>query len=401
MRWLTIDPTNRREAAYRAEKLKAIDAWWREFPLVSDRIAAQFSGDASLDLPAWMETHLGGIDPRLMWEFGPAISGTGHRLVITPEAEHWLRPLVGTLLERAPALDGWEYYPYRLADSAEMAIETVKSRAGSDISTGRVSASIDAGKIHLAFVLPQCEGPLDAEARSAAFVATETLLGEELLDKWIGEIEVAAPPRRGWLAALRRADGSPDARQTLPLEALRPRVEQLVDELRGRLPDAPSFRFIHDCEWSSYELHPGEHDDYSGRDDLLVAITGRPDVFEAAHGGGLFHSQCFTRHGETFCYLKLDGRQGLAGSRFADRAAIEDALNAALIPAQVGCAIGGGTGLRYSYIDLALTNLNAARQVIRDVLLEGGVPRRTWLLFFDSALEREWTGIHDNAPEPP
>jgi hypothetical protein len=412
MRWLTIDPTNRGEAAYRAEKLKAIDAWWREFRLHADRLGELFAGQTEWDMPAWMHRWLGPVDQRLLWEYGPAADGQGHRLVITPEAEHWLRPLVATLLERAPAIPGWEFHGYRLPDDMATAIESVRARTGSDVSQAHVSVELDGSKIQLTFFLADCEGPLDAKARTAAFVATEELLGEERLDQWIGEIGVAPPPKRGLLAALRRSEPQPDPRELRPLDSLQPRVDALVEELVARLPESPCFRFIHDCQWSSYTLEPEsrtglkpvppeESDDYAGRADLLVAVTGRPDVFEAGHGQGLFHSRCLSRHGETFCYLKIDGAEGLANSRFEDRAAIEDGLNAALVPAQAGCVIGGGTGLRYSYVDLALVNLAAARQIIRDVLLEGGVPHRTWLLFFDASLSREWIGIHDDTPPPP
>jgi hypothetical protein len=400
MRWLTIDPTNRSEAAYRAEKLKAIDAWWRSFAERAEAIEQFLAGIASWDLAAWMRAGLDPVDRRLMWEFGPAVSGAGHRLVITPEADHWLRPLVGTLLERAPRHEGWEFYAYRLPDPPELALEAVKSRTGSDVSQAQTCAAIEGGKVQLTFCLPECEGPLDAKARSAAFVAAEALLGEERLDQWIGEIHVAPLPRRGLLAALRR-DARLDPRDLAPLDELKPRVDALVAELVSKLPEAPSFRFLQDCPWSSYTLEPVESEDYPDRADLLVAVTGRKDVFEAVHGGGLFNSECFSRHGETFCYLKIDGAEGLEDSRFADRAAIEDALNAALVPAQAGCVIGGGTGLRYSYVDLALVNLAAGRQAVRDVLLEGGIPRRTWLLFFDTALSREWAGVHDGAEPPP
>ncbi len=44
--------------------------------------------------------------------------------------------------------------------------------------------------------------------------------------------------------------------------------------------------------------------------------------------------------------------------KFADKSEIEDALDAVLRPQKFGCHIGGGTGLRYSYIDLALTDVN-------------------------------------------
>src|SRR5262245_36475517 len=119
MRWRFIDPNNRSEAAERAATIARIDSWWQEFQVKSGDLAALFSRKAQWDLPEWMARHLGDVHPKLMWEFGPAVRNGGHRLVITPEGQHHLRPLVRTLLERAPSVPGWEFYEYRLAEDLE------------------------------------------------------------------------------------------------------------------------------------------------------------------------------------------------------------------------------------------------------------------------------------------
>jgi hypothetical protein len=77
----------------------------------------------------------------------------------------------------------------------------------------------------------------------------------------------------------------------------------------------------------------------------------------------------FSRCGEAFCYLKLDESEGM---RFADIAEIHDAVDGALREAEVGCAIGRGTGLRYTYVDLAVTDGEATMQTVRPILREGG-----------------------------
>lgn len=62
---------------------------------------------------------------------------------------------------------------------------------------------------------------------------------------------------------------------------------------------------------------------------------------------------------------------------------------------------GSGTGLRYTYLDLALVDLDQGIQVIRKRLQEGGVPKRSWIQFFDADLAAEWIGIYDDSPPPP
>jgi hypothetical protein len=99
--------------------------------------------------------------------------------------------------------------------------------------------------------------------------------------------------------------------------------------------------------------------------------------------------------------LKIDGSEGLDEDGFLDRSSMEDALNEVLIPARAGCVIGGGTGAQYSYIDLALTDVESAIPLICSRLRAGKIPRRTWLLFFDGALAREWIGVYGDTPAPP
>jgi hypothetical protein len=134
---------------------------------------------------------------------------------------------------------------------------------------------------------------------------------------------------------------------------------------------------------------------------LFVGKSANPSLWISAHSGGLFFSERFSRCGETFCYVKLDGSQGLGEEGFADKSEIEDALDTALKPDKLGCCFGGGTGRRYSYIDLALTDVKKGIHSTRKRLQAGKVPKRSWILFFDSDLAAEWVGVYDDSPQPP
>src|SRR5829696_8907501 len=122
MRWLFSDPNNPEEAAYVRQTMAAIDRWWQAFGAKTDDLAALFKGRKVWDLPLFMEEHLQAIHPQIMWEYGPAVKGDGQRLVVTPEAERWLRPVVKTIFERAPKIAGWEFYPHRLPENVEQTI---------------------------------------------------------------------------------------------------------------------------------------------------------------------------------------------------------------------------------------------------------------------------------------
>lgn len=392
MRWRFHDPKNPQEAAERGQILGQIDAWWRAFQNKAEDLAALFTRQKEWDLPAWMAQHLGFIDERICWEYGPPVRGAGHRLVLTPESAHHLRPLVRTILERAPALDGWEFYEYRPAEDLESAQLTVQGGTEWDISAFEFRAARgDQQRIDLAFTAPSIADPEDQSALGAAFLAAEALLGEHCLENWIGAVELV-PAAQASSAPLQFRD----------LGRLQESVQALIGSMRDQLPPQPHCDWLtDDAEWTLWELTPQQADDYCGQQDLVVAKSPDPALWMAAHSGRLFSSERFSRCGETFCYVKIDGSAGLPEGGFADKAEIEDALDDVLKPAKLGCQIGGGMGLRYAYIDVALTDVEKGIETVRKRLQAGKVPKRSWIQFHDGELAAEWVGVYDDSPEPP
>ncbi len=399
MRWRTIDLNNHEEVGDRDRILAHIDSWWREFAAKTGELNDLFSRKSHWDLPGWMHRHLNAIHPALMWEYGPAANGPGHRLVITPESNQQLRPLVQTLLERAPPLDHWEFYAYRLPEDVKMALRSATARTGIDASEFTVNVVRgENNRIDVTFSLPAGAGIEQKTARHAAFAVSESLLGEECLDKWIGVIDAGTAERS---SALKSLFGKKEARRYLELGRLRDTTVSLLGSIRDQLPDSPHFAWVSNAEWTIWKLQPNPAADYTDQQDMMIAKSANSAQWMATRNGGVFASERFSRCGEKFCYLKIDGSQQLNPNGFKDKAEIEDAVDEVLKPAQLGCHIGGGTGLRYSYIDLALRDIDAAIPILRDRLQAGKLPRRSWLLFYDADLSAEWVGIYGDSPSPP
>jgi hypothetical protein len=314
------------------------------------------------------------------------LKGDGHRLVITPESRRELRPLVWELLARAPQIPGWEFYEYRPAESFEQAEFSVQGRTGGTLAG--MSVAITPGEhnlVDLTYVVP-ADWSEELSAK-VVFVATESLVGEEALDRWIGAIE------RTWKPA---ADMRP-----IPLERMRDEVERIIEGIRQSLPAEPWYAVdLESVPWSNFQLDPKEADDYPGQFDLFVGITPAPAIMTNVFSPCLFDSSRHSRCGETFCYLKIDGSEGLEGCEFDDREEIETAINEALRPLALGSTIGGGTGRRYGYIELALVDVDGAWRALRTLLTEARLPNRTWLLFHDSYLLADERGLYHDTPEP-
>jgi len=403
MRWIHVDRDNAVEAKALADKRRRIDAWWDAFASRRADIEAHIRGTTRWDLPAFMREHLDPLDPEIEWEYGAAVSGEGHRLVITPHSEHRLFPMVRTIVERAPRVAGWEFHARHPASPFDYAMRIVAGRADVDLAGTTVEVKRQPwGRLDLRFHLPRKVAVEDARARTAVLVATQSLVGEQVLHQWIGEIEVRRQGR------FHRLSFGEQPRDDVPLAQLASLVQRHVTRLLDERPDRPCID--RDDEVSLLKLSDDQvrkgagrptGTEHGGRTDIFVGTAALPGLWRAARFGLPIWSESFSRHGEVFGYVKLDGAQGLEGSVFAHKGEIEDALDEPLRAARAGCLIGGGSGLRYSYVDFALLDVEAGVRIMRDILREGNVNRRSWILFFDSVLEDEWIGIHPDTPPPP
>ena len=386
MRWRFPHPS---ESAARELILGCIEAWWKAFAEAGPRLDDFFRRRGSWDLAGWMRGTLGLVDERIVWEFGPpARGGDGHRLVLTPESERQLRPLVEVVLARAPRVPGWEFHAHRLPETLAAALRTVAERTSVDLTGWLARATLsEEGLVDVTLAPPAPLTPT-GEVHRAALVLVEALVGEEVMDVWIGAIEV---------------DEEPDGGAGVPLVALAGHLGARVEARRARVPELPYWRRAADAPWTLLRLAPKTSAavDYPGQQDMLVAKTVDFELWRAQHGRRPFHSRRFSRSGEIMGTLKIDGAEGLPTDGLADKAAVEDAVTAALEPRGLGGQIGGGTGLRYSYVDLALTDVEAAMDALRPVLRAGKLPRRTWLQFFDAELADEWLPLWDDTPPPP
>jgi hypothetical protein len=379
------------EARAREEILARIDAFWRLFAEKAERLASQVLGRHE-EVAAFMQEHLSPIDPGIAWELGPEPEGGGahHALALTPEVRRHLVPLVDVVLARAPRLPGWEFHAHRQPRPIEMVRATVKGRVGVEL-TEKWSARAWQGKLGGVQLLVSPPGGLfrsTAKDQEVALVALEALLGEELLYGWVDGLELA---RRGG---------------TSPLEELPASVASLVAAVREQLPVEPWVKRSPlpagqegkvEMPFSVMQLQPKPADDYPAQADLAVGSALSRELWNAQHHGH-FVDQRFSRAGETFCYLKVDGRE-LEEER--ERAEYEEPIIDALAEAGLGCVVGGGTGLFYSYTELALSDVIAAMEVMRPILRAQKLPLRSWLLFWDARLADEWLPVWDDTPPPP
>ncbi len=376
-----LGPQQPQEAQEHARLDAAIDRWWVEFARILHEVT-RWIDEKAPSRHEVLADPLHAIHEELMWEVGPS-QGGGRFLAITPESNRGLRPLVGTLLQRAPRIPNWQFLAYRPPRDVATVIGGVDERAGVDISGATVSLSVGSGhRIDLDFQSPRIQSSDDRKAMYAALIATESLLGEEPLDRSVGFVSVSP---------------SGDAPAGCALDALSRVFAEHLSRARDTLPTEPCWKWGRDDRWCKMSWEPVTAEEYPGRDDLVVAMTQVPDLVQAARAHRLICSENFSKMGERFLTVKIDGMGG-PGAQVSQRSAITDALDETLSKYHLGISVGGGTGLRYAYIDFALMK---AVPLVRSRLRELELPIRSWILPLDSDLRDEWVGVWDETPAPP
>ena len=223
-----------------------IGDWWKAFEKKVTDLDLLFSGEKEWDLPAWMHENLNPINAALMWEFGPGLKG-GHRLVITPESDFFLRPLAKQIVSQAPTINNWEFYTYRLpTQDLDDVLSAIEGRSNAKNLALGVSFERDTFNTVGIFVHFDKQSLLDKDlVDQQAFILVETLFGEEYLDKWVGFIEPVE-----------------SVEPYITLEQAYSEFKIFVNHIRAELPEQPLYVSVPESNSAISVSTPEEQADY-------------------------------------------------------------------------------------------------------------------------------------------
>ena len=317
-------------------------------------------------------------------------------VVVSPQGERRLRPLTEAIIERAPKLPGVRFVSHRPPRPLGEALDAVKRSHGHDLTAGRARAGFSRG--HLLDVVVYAPGfaGVRSEARqSAAELALVGLLGERLVDDWLGDID-AEPAAGGGPLRVLNTETAP----TFPLAELPAAVSRAVEGLRAGLPELPCAGISRDG-WVLFEVEPDAAMDPPAQDDVALASSALPEMLKCFLEGSPFSSLRFVQGSERFAYLKIDCHHLSFESRIGERTHLEDRLAERLAEQSLGAVVGNGLGLRYLYVDVALAPGRKSVDLVCEIARAASVAKRSWLLFFDTDLADEWVGVWPETPPPP
>jgi hypothetical protein len=322
-------------------------------------------------------------------------------------------PLAELLLSAAPDDVGCLLSLGRPALSLERALEEARQQHALELGRATFRAGFSRG--HLLEVTLGLPGGTGSEnEQNAAENLVRALLGDRLFETWIGAVHVTPAPRGGPLRVL----DATAPRTSLPLRELLPTVSAAtLGVLRG-LQDSqhavsnmsPSASVSTNAgadgagvssssssssereQWTLLEVEPVDASgDSSRKGDLVLASTCTPELLRCYLDGSPCASRRFSHSGEHFLFVSYQDDEPSAERRVAKRNVIESALCDSVTG--VGAVTGVGLGVRNTYVDLALCNLETGLSHLVSKLRELDAPERTFIQFFDSELSDEWLSI--------
>lgn len=176
---------------------EAIHAFWKWWPGAAPGFAASFStGEHSEALIEEMNAHVKAIDAGLDWEFGPGHESE-HHLCLSGHGDPELRILAERWREKAPAADAtWEFHGARQPHPSRDLTLTID---GVDVALAEIRYDLEVEEDRARVIVKGWHptyGAIEDESlrRRILFIALDTLLGEDDVERWIGEVAVADEP---------------------------------------------------------------------------------------------------------------------------------------------------------------------------------------------------------------
>lgn len=275
------------------------------------------------------------------------------------------------------------------------AVACIRAQTGLGFDQARARSGFTRG--HLLDIVLYLPGGSGARHESdAAEDLVRLLIGEELFERWVGNVSATPTVRGGPLAVINK---NSDSHSALPLQVLLDTVRAATAGLTLGLPTLPVSTTPGSADWVVFELEPEPAPDYAAQDDLAICSTRVPEPKKSFLRGEPFFSGRFAKSETLFTYLKYESSELPSELRLRERSKFEECATQSLAP-EAGVLVGLGLGLRYSYLDFALRDPDALRERVLPALRAAGMPQRAWWLFCDSELERESIPVHTDSPDP-
>lgn len=339
------------------------EGFWKWFSERADRyyqaIEDQTFDDCSKEFIAKIDEFFPGI----AWVFGPGPDKVGHSLTITPEGDPYQAIAIAYIIGRAPHLPGWTFYSSRQPSStfASGHMEIVGEKVSAKEIWVTPQINEEAEEIDLVCWTPVFKDLPEGSRGQITFLWLDEALGELMVTQRLGAIDI-------------HGDSLKDA---IPLTELPEFVSQVEREHQWKpciLGEAYSSYRVR--ERADYEPTFLRSDIFTGTSLLHqlssdhLAEDGKPENKLSAWG-------------VDFLFIAIPAPLFSKGKQIDERGELEDAITEVFTHNASGRVLGGASGNKNLYIDLAIFDGESALTMVTDLLRGHALGKDGKVYFFD------------------
>lgn len=223
-----------------AQRISAFWRWWQQHALTLAQLLDDGLEQSAMETYApQLEHRLQEVDPRLGYRINATTGRSRRTLTISAHGQQWMMPLARRVRDAAPPPDQhWSYTDFIQRSATVMEMEFNVGGLLIGLSEARMTLTDLARKVDVQLWHPQLEHFPAQQAASVATAMLDEALGEEVVECWVGEVEVLAD----------EPDGAGD------LLALR----SYVDDVRSRfveMPDTPPWTTVEGTRYDGTDVH--------------------------------------------------------------------------------------------------------------------------------------------------
>jgi hypothetical protein len=173
--------------------LETIQKFWLWFSEHRSEFARLLDSREASRLAKLINTKLELLYPDLQWEMGPGINKE-FQFVISPGGKLDLRPMIRNIIDLAPQLPDWEFYPSRQACPTRLSITLPESRQSINAEHWTCDMRLNpiSGKIDVVLFDASLAGMEPKSQLRIGLLILDSLLGEDLIEDWLGEVEFSS-----------------------------------------------------------------------------------------------------------------------------------------------------------------------------------------------------------------
>jgi len=193
----------------------AIRAFWQWFSTHQCEVARMLDMDDTAGLARVMNEQMDALTSGLAWEIGPGLVEP-YMLVLPAEGDVNRRMVIARILEAAPRLEGWEFHSARPTRPFQPEVRLPDKHLTFQSSKWRfrLAPSANSDRFDLEIFDDELATHDQTTGLTAAFILLDAVLGEDIVERWIGNIQIL--PRD-------KTHGN-----SLPMPAISERLAELV-----------------------------------------------------------------------------------------------------------------------------------------------------------------------------